>query len=101
MHIIQSQHFKKCLLPFLDPDKDERDTEVGSGVTIFNVPVSIRNVCTTVMPQIDFVFLKVTDPDASSEEAQMANEYEKLSQMCSKQNKYAKQYSVAVDQGIK
>jgi hypothetical protein len=32
---------------------------------------------------------KVTDPDASSEEAQMANEYEKLSQMCLKQKKYA------------
>ena len=57
------------------------------------------------MPQLchklNFSFLKVTDPDASSEEAQMANEYEKLSQMCSKQNKYGKQYFVAVDQGIK
>jgi hypothetical protein len=34
------------------------------------------------------LFPKVTDPDARSEEAQMANEYEKLSQMCLKQNKY-------------
>jgi hypothetical protein len=44
---------------------------------------------------IGIVFLKVADPDASSDEAQMANEYEKLSQMCLKQNKYI-QYLILI-----
>ena len=34
------------------------------------------------------IFVKLLDPNANSEDAKLANEYDKLAQMCLKEKKY-------------